>query len=77
MESGIIQDAVIRQLAIIGEASKHISKELKNEIELPWKDIASMRDRLIHAYFGVNLDEVWKTIKEDLPFLKDKIKDFC
>jgi len=46
-------------------------KETNNEI--PWKNIIGMRDKLIHAYFGVDLDAVWKTVKEDLPLLKKNI----
>ncbi|MEA3350561.1 MAG: HepT-like ribonuclease domain-containing protein, partial [Chloroflexota bacterium] len=49
----LVQDGVIRQLEIIGEATKQLSKELRNSRELiPWKDIAGMRDKLIHQYFG-------------------------
>ena len=62
------QDAVIRNLEIIGEAAKNIpGAERARYPELPWKGMAGMRDRLIHAYFGVNLDIVWAVITGELP----------
>jgi len=65
-----IQDAVLRNLEIIGEAVKNLSQDLKKRYKnVPWKDIAGMRDKIIHFYFGVNLDIVWDTIKEKLPIL--------
>lgn len=68
------QDAVIRRFEIIGEAVKNIPVKIKNKNkELPWKNMAGMRDKLVHEYFGVNTKVVWKTIKEDIPELKTKI----
>ena len=65
------QYAVLRALEIIGEATKNLSVELKTKnSDVDWKNIAGMRDKLIHAYFGVNLSLVWETIKKDLPKLK-------
>lgn len=62
------QDAVVRNLEIIGEAIKNISEELKEKYpRVPWKDLAGVRDKLIHHYFGVNLDIVWNIVKEELP----------
>ena len=69
-----IQDAVLRRLEIMGEAVKNISKSFREKYPgVPWKKIAGMRDILIHEYFGVNLERVWKTIKKDLPRLKKEI----
>jgi len=65
------QYAVLRALEIIGEATKNLSNELKaKNPSVDWKNIAGMRDKLIHAYFGVNLPLVWETVKKDLPQLK-------
>ena len=69
-----MQDAIIRRLEIIGEAVKNIpSKFKKGYPNVLWKQIAGMRDVLIHEYFGVNLERVWETAKKDLPELKEKI----
>ena len=67
----LLQDAVIRNIEIIGEASKKISTKLKQvNNEIPWKEIAGMRDKLIHDYMGVDTGVVWKTVNEDIPYLE-------
>jgi len=69
------QDALIRTLEILGEASKNISPDLKNHfLELPWKSMANLRDKLIHHYFGVNLDIVWQVATVELPLLQPKLE---
>jgi uncharacterized protein with HEPN domain len=73
-ENTFVQDAVIRRLEVIGEAVKNIPDDFRVKYpDIPWRQIAGMRDVLIHAYFGVNLRRVWKVIKEDIPELKLKI----
>jgi len=68
------QYAVLRGLEIIGEATKNLSRELRTKYcEVPWREIAGMRDKLIHEYFGVNLELVWTTIKNKLPELKNQV----
>ena len=69
------QDAVIRNLEIIGEATKNLSSELRAKYpDLPWKGMAGVRDRLIHDYFGVNLDIVWQIITAELPEVVVKVE---
>jgi uncharacterized protein with HEPN domain len=71
----LIQDGVIRQLQIIGEAAKRLSDQTKSDYpSVEWKDIAGMRDKLVHDYFGVDLAAVWDTVRKDLPILKKALK---
>jgi uncharacterized protein with HEPN domain len=72
----MIQDAVIRNIEIIGEATKKISKSFtQSHQEIPWSEMAGMRDKLIHDYLDVDIDVVWKTIEADLPLLKELISN--
>ena len=67
----VTQDAVVRQLEVIGEATKRVSKELRSKNpDIPWSDMAGMRDVFIHDYIDVDLGVVWKTASEDIPNLK-------
>ena len=69
-QSSLHQDAIIRQLMIIGEAAKKVSPDMRQEHpEVRWKKIAGFRDVLIHGYFDVDLGKVWEIIREDLPEL--------
>ena len=62
--------AIIKSIEIIGEAASKVTETFKTEnCNIPWNDIINMRNRLIHAYFDVNLDIVWQTVKTDLPDL--------
>ncbi len=67
--------AVIRKFEIIGEAAKYIPKKVKDKHkDIQWKSMAGMRDRLIHAYFGIDYNLVWSAIKTEIPKLKPKLK---
>ncbi|MHA1410661.1 MAG: HepT-like ribonuclease domain-containing protein [Candidatus Odinarchaeia archaeon] len=69
------QDAVVRNLEVIGEAVKKISSKLKEKYanNINWRGIAGLRDRLIHQYFGINYDIIWTIIKEELPIISKVI----
>ena len=73
------QDAVLRNLEIIGEATKRLSTDLREKYpDVPWRQIAGLRDVLIHDYASVDLNEVWRIVERDLPALKshlDQITD--
>jgi uncharacterized protein with HEPN domain len=70
------QDAVIRKVEIIGEASKALSHDLRGRTaDLPWRRIAGMRDRLIHQYFGVDLELVWTAVERELPALRARVEE--
>ena len=70
----LIQDGVVRQLEIIGEASRKLSSEFREQQpEIPWQQIIGLRNRVIHAYFEINLTIIWEVIQNDLPSLKKKL----
>jgi uncharacterized protein with HEPN domain len=74
LASRLIQDGVIRNLEVIGEATKNLSSELRDaNPAIPWRQIAGMRDVLIHDYLKVNLARVWRTVITDLPPLRETI----
>ena len=69
-----IQDSILRRLEIIGEAVKNIPNSFRDKYpQIPWKNIAGLRDILIHEYFGVNIRRAWKVIIEDIPNLKNNL----
>ena len=74
-ENVMVQDAVVRKIEIIGEATRNLSNEFKQKYpDIPWIDIMDMRNNLIHEYFGVDLELVWEVVKKDIPELKTHIE---
>ena len=74
LTSRLIQDGVVRNLEVIGEATKNLSTELREaNPAIPWRQIAGMRDVLIHDYLKVNLSRVWLTVSIDLPDLRTTV----
>ncbi len=70
MSNRMVQDAVIRQFEIVGEATKNLSDSFRQvHSHLPWKDLAGFRDKLIHQYFGVDISTVWRSVVDDVPVL--------
>jgi len=74
IKDSIIQDAIVRRIEIIGEAAKNLSDDFKEKNSfIPWREIIGTRDKIIHHYFGVNLDMIWEIITINIPDLKIKI----
>lgn len=70
----LLQDGAIRQIEIVGEAVRHMPRDIRKTYpEIPWQDISGMRDKRIHDYFGVDIEKVWDTTQEDLPVLKEQV----
>ncbi|HSX10962.1 MAG TPA: DUF86 domain-containing protein [Chlamydiales bacterium] len=75
LKNSLVQSGVLHQIIIVGEAVKCLSAEFrKSHPNIPWKLIAGMRDRITHGYFDVDLDQVWNTVRGDLPALIEYIK---
>lgn len=71
-----IQDAVIRRLEIIGEAARSVSDDFrKSHGEVPWREVADLRNVLIHEYSGIDIKRIWKIVIQDLPILKKQMED--
>jgi uncharacterized protein with HEPN domain len=76
-DNELVQNAVMRPLEIIGEAAAKISMEFrKAHSEIPWREMAGLRNRLVHEYFRIDFDAVWDTIQKDLPKLIEIIEPF-
>jgi len=74
LQDSLLQDGLIRQLMVIGEAGAYVSDELRNtHPEIPWSNMIGMRNILVHKYFGIDLKEVWKTVQESVPALKRQV----
>lgn len=71
----VLKRALLRSLEVIGEATKNLSEGFRNKYSnIKWKELAGLRDKLIHQYFGVNWNRVWDVIKNLIPPLKDELK---
>lgn len=76
VENDLVKDAVERNFEIIGEAVKNLSEDFRNQYpNIPFKQVAGMRDKLIHDYFGVDYEILWKTIQDKLPQFKSEIDE--
>ncbi|MCC7355982.1 MAG: DUF86 domain-containing protein [Anaerolineae bacterium] len=72
------QDAIVRNLEVIGEATKKLSSSLRDSYpQIPWKNLAGVRDKLIHDYFGVNYEIVWTIAQKELPTLLSQIESLA
>jgi uncharacterized protein with HEPN domain len=70
----MVQDAVVRNLEIVGEAAKRVSPGLRKRAPgVPWREMSGMRDKLVHDYFGVDLDLVWDVVAGELPAARTRI----
>jgi uncharacterized protein with HEPN domain len=75
LNHNMMQDAVMRQIEIIGEASRHISDEFQEKHpELPWFQMRGIRNKIVHDYLEINVDVIWDTVKNDLPALKAQVQ---
>ncbi len=73
----MVQDAIVRNIQVMGEAVKKVSAETRAaHPDLPWRDIAGMRDRVVHDYFGISLDIVWDVVKNHIPPLRGRLQGF-
>lgn len=69
-------DAVVRNLTVIGEAARHVPTEIRSQWPgLPWREMGDIRNIVVHEYFGVSLEMLWQTIREDLPGLVQPLTD--
>ena len=74
LKTRLVQDAVVRELEIVGEASRHISEDCKEKNDyIPWDAIIGMRNRIAHEYVNIDLYVIWEIVFQDLPLLKDQV----
>ncbi|MBI5115836.1 DUF86 domain-containing protein [Candidatus Poribacteria bacterium] len=72
----LLQVWAVHHIQIIGEATANVSANLRNKHpQIPWADVVSMRNVLVHEYFGIDVDEIWDTVTNDLPKLKQQVED--
>jgi len=73
-QSSMVQDAILRNLQVIGETTKKLSPELRSRYRsVPWREMAGLRDRIVHEYFGIDDEIVWDVVQNDLPRLLEII----
>ncbi len=76
LDNFMMQDAVVHQIEIIGEASNSISDEFQEEhSELPWMQMRAIRNKIVHDYRGINLQIIWDTVRNDLPSLEVQVRE--
>lgn len=75
-EDSKTQSAVIMQIQVIGELSKKIREDIRSQIDIPWKEIAGLRDMVSHDYFSLDIEAIWNTATKDVPELEQKIKEY-
>jgi uncharacterized protein with HEPN domain len=74
-EDDDLADALVHRISVIGEAANKVSADVRLELgEIPWADVIGMRNRLIHAYFDINLDILWATVQDSLPVLIQRLE---
>jgi len=74
VKNSMVIDAVVRNIEIIGEASNRVPDDLQNKFDtIPWNQLRGIRNRIIHEYFGVDLNIIWHIVKNDIPPLKKQI----
>lgn len=73
-QSRLLQDGIVRELEIVGEASRNLSDEFRHgHEEVPWAQIIGLRNRITHEYFNLNLDIIWEIVRDDVPTLKQQV----
>ena len=75
-ENQMLQDATVRQIEIVGEASRQLSESFRRRTsDIPWRAIIGMRNRIAHDYLNIDLDIVWEVVQRDIPSLRDQLSD--